>query len=68
MPWSTIVPGDRMLKVVFSDPNIGKLQRMFRFQISLADYACGQYVPDRLKLPPDAATFARVLNGDHVAP
>jgi hypothetical protein len=62
LPWSVMLQGNRQLRIVFSDPDIVALQRIFHSRLSLSDYAGHHYAPEpHLPLP-----IERLFQGNNV--
>jgi S-layer like family, C-terminal region len=65
MPWSGLFRSTGSTKVITSDPNIEKIERLSGQPISLSDYANQQYIPNPSALPPDIVRFCKdFLRGD----
>jgi hypothetical protein len=65
LPWSTLFRNANSIKVVTSDPNIEKIERLSGEPISLSDYANQQYIPNPGALSPEIVRFCRdFLRGD----
>jgi hypothetical protein len=65
LPWSTLFRNAGSIKVVTSDPNIEKIERLSGEPISLSDYANQQYIPNPGALSPEIVRFCRdFLRGD----
>jgi hypothetical protein len=62
LPWSAMLLGNRQLRIVFSDPDIVALQRIFHSRLSLSDYAGHHYVPES-RLP---QSMERLFQGNNV--
>jgi hypothetical protein len=68
LPWSALLRPTGSTKVVTSDPNIEKIERLSGQPISLSDYANQKYIPDPSALSPQIVSFCKdFLRGD-VAP
>ncbi len=48
LPWSALSTLGRPIHLIFCDPDIVNLQRLFNFSVSLSDYANGHYVPESI--------------------
>jgi hypothetical protein len=65
LPWSTLFRNPGSIKVVTSDPNIEKIERLSGEPISLSDYANQQYIPNPGALSPEILRFCKdFLRGD----
>jgi hypothetical protein len=65
LPWSTLFRNAGSIKVVTSDPNIEKIERLSGEPISLSDYANQQYIPNPGALSPEIVRFCKdFLRGD----
>jgi hypothetical protein len=65
LPWSTLFRNAGPIKVVTSDPNIEKIERLSDQPISLSDYANHQYIPNPGALSPEILRFCKdFLRGD----
>ncbi len=65
LPWSTLFRNTDSIKVVTSDPNIEKIERLSGEPISLSDYANQQYIPNPGALSPEILRFCKdFLRGD----
>jgi hypothetical protein len=65
LPWSTLLRNGGSIKVVTSDPNIEKIERLSGEPISLSDYANQQYIPNPGALSPEIVRFCKdFLRGD----
>jgi hypothetical protein len=65
LPWSTLFRYGDSIKVVTSDPNIEKIERLSGEPISLSDYANQQYIPNSGTLSPEIVRFCKdFLRGD----
>jgi hypothetical protein len=65
LPWSTLLRNAGSIKVVTSDPNIEKIERLSGEPISLSDYANQQYIPNPGALSPEIVRFCKdFLRGD----
>jgi hypothetical protein len=65
LPWSALLRPTGATKVVTSDPNIEKIERLSGQRISLSDYANQKYIPDPGALSPEIVSFCRdILRGD----
>jgi hypothetical protein len=65
LPWSTLLRNGASIKVVTSDPNIEKIERLSGEPISLSDYANQQYIPNPGVLSPEIVRFCKdFLRGD----
>ena len=65
LPWSTLLQNAGSIKVVTSDPNIEKIERLSGEPISLSDYANQKYIPDPGALSPEIIHFCTdFLRGD----
>jgi hypothetical protein len=64
-PWSTLFANGSSIKVVTSDPNIEKIERLSGEPVSLSDYANQQYIPNPGALSPEVVRFCKdFLRGD----
>jgi hypothetical protein len=67
LPWPALLRPARSTKVVASDPNIEKIERLSGQPISLSDYANQKYIPDPSALSPQIVNFCNdFLRGDLV--
>jgi hypothetical protein len=67
LPWPVLMRPAGSTKVVTSDPNIEKIERLSGQPISLSDYANQKYIPDPSSLPPQIVSFCKdFLRGDLV--
>jgi hypothetical protein len=65
LPWSTLFRNGASIKVVTSDPNIEKIERLSGEPVSLSDYANQQYIPNPGTLSPEIVRFCKdFLRGD----
>jgi hypothetical protein len=65
LPWPALLHPAGSIKVVTSDPNIEKIERLSGQPISLSDYANQKYIPDPSALSPQIVSFCRdFLRGD----
>jgi hypothetical protein len=65
LPWSMLFRNAGSIKVVTSDPNIEKIERLSGEPISLSDYANQQYIPNPGTLSPEIIRFCKdFLRGD----
>jgi hypothetical protein len=65
LPWSALFRNGGAIKVVTSDPNIEKIERLSGEPISLSDYANQQYIPNPGALSPEIVRFCKdFLRGD----
>jgi len=65
LPWSTLFRNGGSIKIVTSDPNIEKIERLSGEPISLSDYANQQYIPNPGALSPEIVRFCKdFLRGD----
>src|SRR5216683_2031664 len=65
LPWSTLFRNAGSIKIVTSDPNIEKIERLSGEPISLSDYANQQYIPNPGALSPEIVRFCKdFLRGD----
>lgn len=48
LPWSGLSALGRPVHLIFCDPDIVNLQRLFNFSVSLSDYANGHFVPQSI--------------------
>jgi hypothetical protein len=65
LPWWTLFHNAGSIKVVTSDPNIEKIERLSGEPISLSDYANQQYIPNPGALSPEIVRFCKdFLRGD----
>jgi len=65
LPWSALLRPTVSTKVVTSDPNIEKIERLSGQPISLSDYANQKYIPDPGALSPQIVSFCKdFLRGD----
>ena len=65
LPWSTLFHNAGSIKVVTSDPNIEKIERLSGEPISLSDYANQKYIPNPGALSPEIVRFCKdFLRGD----
>jgi hypothetical protein len=65
LPWSALLHSAGAVKVVTSDPNIEKIERLSGQRISLSDYANQKYIPDPSVLSPEIVSFCKdILRGD----
>jgi hypothetical protein len=65
LPWSVLFRSTGSTKVITSDPNIEKIERLSGQPISLSDYANQQYIPNPSVLPPEIVRFCKdFLRGD----
>jgi hypothetical protein len=65
LPWSTLFHNAGSIKVVTSDPNIEKIERLSGEPISLSDYANQRYIPNPGALSPEIVRFCKdFLRGD----
>jgi hypothetical protein len=65
LPWSILFRNAGSIKVVTSDPNIEKIERLSGEPISLSDYANQQYIPNPGALSPEIVRFCKdFLRGD----
>jgi hypothetical protein len=68
LPWPVLLRPAGSTKVVTSDPNIEKIERLSGQPISLSDYANRKYIPDPDALSPQIVSFCRdILRGDLAA-
>ena len=58
LPWSAILPRDRQIQVILSDPDLAVTQELLGFRTSLSDYANRKFGPD---LQPQDAVAQRAL-------
>ena len=68
LPWSTLFHNAGSIKVVTSDPNIEKIERLSGEPISLSDYANQQYIPNPGALSPEIVRFCRDFLREDLAP
>ena len=65
LPWSGLFRSTGSTKVITSDSNIEKIERLSGQPISLSDYANQQYIPNPSALPPEILRFCKdFLRGD----
>jgi hypothetical protein len=65
LPWSGLFRSTGSTKVITSDSNIEKIERLSGEPISLSDYANQQYIPNPSALPPEILRFCKdFLRGD----
>jgi hypothetical protein len=65
LPWSALLRPAGSMKVVTSDSNIEKIERLSGQRISLSDYANQKYIPDPSALSPGIVSFCKdFLRGD----
>jgi hypothetical protein len=65
LPWPALLRPGSATKVVTSDPNIEKIERLSGQPISLSDYANQKYIPDPSALSPEIVRFCKdFLRGD----
>jgi hypothetical protein len=65
LPWSALFRSTGSTKVITSDSNIEKIERLSGEPISLSDYANQQYIPNPSALPPEILHFSKdFLQGD----
>lgn len=48
LPWSAFSASGRPIHIIFCDPDVVNLQRLFNFSVSLSDYANGHYIPQSI--------------------
>jgi hypothetical protein len=65
LPWSGLFRSTGSTKVIMSDSNIEKIERLSGEPVSLSDYANQQYIPNPSALPPEILRFCKdFLRGD----
>jgi hypothetical protein len=65
LPWSMLFRNAAAIKVVTSDPNIEKIERLSGEPVTLSDYANQQYIPNPGALSPEIVRFCKdFLRGD----
>jgi hypothetical protein len=65
LPWSGLFRSSGSTKVITSDSNIEKIERLSGQPVSLSDYANQQYIPNPGALPPETLRFCKdFLRGD----
>jgi hypothetical protein len=65
LPWSGLFRSSGSTKVITSDSNIEKIERLSGEPVSLSDYANQQYIPNPSALPPEILRFCKdFLRGD----
>jgi hypothetical protein len=65
LPWSGLFRSTGSTKVITSDSNIEKIERLSGQPITLSDYANQQYIPNPSALPPEILRFCKdFLRGD----
>jgi hypothetical protein len=67
LPWSALISPSHETTFITSDPGIVHIQEMSGKQVSVSDYANGNYIPESSKLTPDEIRFLRGLTIDHSA-